>query len=114
MGKMPCPDAYLARVQKEEEQRQWQEQQRKWREEREQARKEEAHQASRTELLAVIAAWDEARRVEAYFVDVLRAAERVDAGEREKLVDRVARARKLVSSPSALDALLRWKSPSEG
>jgi hypothetical protein len=103
----------VARAQQDEEQLQWQEQQRKWREEREQARKEEAHQAARAELLAAIAAWDEARRVEAYFADVLRAAELVEAGERDMLVDRVARARELVRGPSALDALLRWKSPSE-
>lgn len=102
-----------ARIQEQEQRRLWEEQQRQWREERERERRQKAHQAAQQELIAAIAEWDQARKVEAYFEDVLRAAEHMEAGERDTLVDRVTQARAMVSGPSALDALLRWKSPSE-
>lgn len=102
-----------ARIQEMEQQRAWEEQQRKWQEEHERERRAKAHQAAQQELIAAIAAWDEARRVAAYFEDVLRAVEHMEANERKRLVDRVSLARAMVSGPSALDALLRWKSPNE-
>ncbi len=60
--------------------------------------------------MAAISAWDEARKIEAYFAEVVAAAETSEGSEREMLLDRVAKARELVGKVSALESLVRWKS----
>lgn len=72
-----------------------------------------AHETARQELYAAIAAWDEARRIEAYFAQVLLATEGLEGRERDVLLERVSQARALVGGPNPLESLSRWKSPLE-
>lgn len=102
-----------ARIEQQEERRQWEEQQRRWEEQRERERQAKAHQDARQELMAAISAWDEARKIAAYFAEVVAAAEASEGSEREVLLDRVTKARELVGEVSALESLMRWKSPRE-
>lgn len=102
-----------ARIEQQEERRQWEEQQRRWEEQRERERQAKAHQDARQELMAAISAWDEARKIAAYFAEVVAAAEASEGSEREVLLDRVTKAQELVGEVSALESLVRWKSPRE-
>lgn len=102
-----------ARIEAEERHRQWEEEDRRRREAHERALQEKRRQDARQELLSAIAAWDEARRVAAYFADVEHTVQRLDADQRERLQVRIALARELVGSSDPLDLLLRWKAPEE-
>ena len=97
----------------EEEHRQWQEKERLRREAEERARQEKLRQESRQELLAAIASWSEVQRIGAYFAEVERAAERLDDGPRQQLLERLSHAKALIGNVDPADALLRWKSPGE-
>ena len=105
--KMGLPRAY------EEEYRQWQEQNRLRQEAAERARQEKLRQESRQELLAAIASWDEAQMIGAYFAEVERTSERMGDEPRQQLLERPGRARELIGTVDPVDALLRWKAPSE-
>jgi hypothetical protein len=104
-------DAALRKQQ--EEQRQWEEQRQRWKEEEERARLLKAHESARQELCAAIAAWDEARRIETYFAQVLLAAEALEGRERDVLLERVSQARALLGGSNPLESLSRWKAPLE-
>lgn len=97
----------------EEEHRQWQEKERLRREAEERARQEKLRQESRQELLAAIASWGEVQRIGAYFAEVERAAEHLDDGSRQQLLERLSRAKALVGDVDPLAALTRWRSPDE-
>lgn len=97
----------------EEEHRQWQEKERLRREAEERARQEKLCQESRQELLAAIASWSEVQRIGAYFAEVERAAEHLDDGSRQQLLERLSRAKALVGDVDPLAALTRWRSPDE-
>lgn len=102
-----------ARLAAEEMHRKWEEEARLRREAEEQARQQKRREEARQELLAVIAAWDEARRISAYFADVEKAASVATDEERARLLERIRLARQLVGDPDPLAALLRWKAPEE-
>lgn len=102
-----------ARIRAEEEDRRWKDEQKRRREAEECARQEECRQNARRDLLAAIAGWDEARRIDAYFTAVARAAEYLDDDERHRLMGRIALARDLVGKSEPLEMLLHWRAPSE-
>ena len=76
-------------------------------------RKEEARQAakalkdSKEELLQVIDAWAEAKRLEAFFADAERRAQDLPDDQRERTIERLRRARALIGSTDALEATRR-------
>jgi hypothetical protein len=102
-----------ARVEAEEQHRRWQEEDRRRREAEARALQEKRRQEARTDLLAAIAAWDEARGIAACFDEVEREAEKLGAEERQQLLTRVALARELLGKSNPLDLLLQWKAPDE-
>lgn len=102
-----------ARIRAEEEHRRWEDEQQRRREAEERARQEKCRQDARKDLLAAIAGWDEARRIDAYFTEAARAAERLDVDERHRLLGRISLAKELVGEREPLDILLQWKAPSE-
>lgn len=103
----------IARLQAEEERRQWEEEMQRQREAETRARQEKCRQDARADLLAVIEGWDEARRIDAFFKEVEGAIDSLDEGERQKIIDRVSLAKKLLGEPRPLERLLRWKAPHE-
>ncbi|MFT7773257.1 hypothetical protein [Roseateles sp.] len=102
-----------AKIKADEERRKWEEEARLRREAEERARQEKLRQESRKELLVAIAAWDEARRVDAYFAEAAAAVDRLDSAARPMLLERIAVAKDLLGRNEPLDLLLRWRGPSE-
>lgn len=102
-----------ARIRAEEERRRWEEEARLHREEEERALREKRRQQSHQKLLAAISAWDEARRVEAYFAEVEHVATQLGDEERQRLLDRLALAKELIGDSNPLQLLLKWKTPTE-
>jgi len=102
-----------ARILAEEEDRRWKDEQQRRREAEERARQEKFRQDSRRDLLAAIAGWDEARRIDAYFTAAALAAEHLGADDRHSLLRRIALARELIGENDPVEILLHWKAPSE-
>ncbi|QET02557.1 hypothetical protein FOB72_11260 [Cupriavidus pauculus] len=102
-----------ARIRAEEEHRRWEYEQQRRREEEKRARQEKCRQDALKDLLAAIATWDEARRIDAYFTEAVQAAERLGADERQRLLGRISLAKELVGESRPVEMLLHWKAPSE-
>jgi hypothetical protein len=102
-----------ARIEAEVQHRRWEEEDRRRREAQERALQAKRRQEARQELLMAIAAWNEAHQIAAYFADVERATQELDAGQREELQGRIALARELVGASDPVELLLRWKAPEE-
>lgn len=102
-----------ARIQAEEEQRRWEEERRTREQEAERQRREKARQDAKRDLLAVIEAWDEARRISDFF----RAAEvRLNqgvGGADPAALDRLRLAKDLIGQPDPLALLKSWRAPEE-
>lgn len=73
----------------------------------------QAHAEARKDLLTTIAAWDEARRIQAYFDAVEQRASTLDAAQQGPIYTRIAHARALIGAFDPMEALLRWKAPEE-
>lgn len=112
-GPMLAEKIEAARIEAEEMRRRWAEEERQRRETEERVRQQKRREEARQELLAVISAWDESRRIAMYFADVEKAATDAPDGERILLLERVARAKHLIGDLDPLGALLRWKAPEE-
>ncbi len=65
------------------------------------------------ELLQVIDAWAEAKRLEAFFADAEHRAQDLPDEERERTIERLRRARVLVGSTDALERFDAWRAPEE-
>jgi hypothetical protein len=89
----------------------WEEQTRDWDCEKAAEAARKAEKESRDELLDIIKAWSEARRIEEFFLDAERRLETLDEDTRTNLISRLSSARKLVGTLDALDRLGRWKAP---
>ena len=103
----------IARLREQEEARRRDEAERQRREAEARALQEKLRRDSRADLLAAISAWDESRRIAAYFAEVERAAEQMEGAERHRVLDRIAAAKVLVGTVDPLSVLLSWKSPHE-
>jgi hypothetical protein len=102
-----------ARIKAEAESRRRDEEWERYRIEAERERMAKARIDAKKELLAAIAAWDEARRVHAYFGAVEEGVFGEDEQQRERIGARVAHARALIGPLDPVDLLLRWKAPEE-
>ena len=91
----------------------WEEESRRRQEEAERVRRAKARQDSRQDLLAAIAAWDEALRIHAYFAAAERGLGKLPEAERQHAQERLGEARTLVGEVDALEYLKRWKAPHE-
>ncbi len=112
-GPMLAVQVEAARIKAEEERRKWEEEDRRRREAEARALQEKRRQEARKDLIAAIAAWDEAQVIAEYFAEVECAAQQFDGDERQRLLHRIALAKELVGNDNPLDQLLRWKAPGE-
>ncbi|MDP3520467.1 MAG: hypothetical protein Q8S02_07575 [Hydrogenophaga sp.] len=103
----------IAREQEEEAHRKWEEQKRVWEEQRQRERREDANKSAQKDLAAAIAAWDEHRKVEAYFSAITQAAESLESDTRDAVIERVNLAKGLLRVANPLEMLIRWKTPEE-
>ena len=93
--------------------REWDEQWRRIREEQERDRQAKARELSRLEMLQAIAAWDEVKRIHAFFTAAEADANELADPRKTKMLERLALARDLVGKVSPLCALEEWKTPAE-
>jgi hypothetical protein len=87
----------------------------RWRREEEARRAAKALKDSKEELLQVIDAWAEAKRLEAFFADAERRAQNRDLPDeqRERTIERLRQARALIGSTDALDRFDPWRAAEE-
>jgi hypothetical protein len=85
----------------------------RWRREEEARRAAKALKDSKEELLQVIDAWAEAKRLEAFFADAERRAQDLPDEQRERTIERLRQARALIGSTDALDRFDPWRAAEE-
>ncbi|WP_336755754.1 hypothetical protein [Pantoea sp. USHLN298] len=76
-------------------------------------KREEAHKASVNELQGIMAKWAEDMRVEQFFRDAERDIEKCDAVLQDQLRERLRAARGFMQGETALQRLLKWRTPDE-
>lgn len=103
----------IAKLEHAENQRQWEIQSEKSRIETEQRTLVKNVKESKDELLAIIEAWAEAKRIEEFFNEALKSASELPQDNYELLKTRMIEARNMLGTSNALERLLQWRSPSE-
>ncbi|MDI3428304.1 MULTISPECIES: hypothetical protein [unclassified Enterobacter] len=74
---------------------------------------EEARNASRTELKSIIAQWAEDKRLEQFFYEAEMDAAMLDNQQKIQVMERLQLARQFLSDDTAIERLLKWKTPGE-
>lgn len=72
---------------------------------------EEAYNASRTELKSIMAQWAEDKRMDQFFREAESDAELLDEQKKAQVKIRLQLARQLLSEDTAVERLLKWKTP---
>lgn len=91
----------------------WEEMQEKWRREEAERRRINAINDSGAELLEIIDAWGEAKRVEEFFEDAERRLDGLSDEDRARIRNRLKLARELLGGIDALERFKAWKAPEE-
>ncbi|ELL4312303.1 hypothetical protein RXE40_001116 [Pseudomonas aeruginosa] len=91
----------------------WEEERRRLEARWERERQEKARAEARQELLEAIRAWDDVRRIQAFFREAEDEALSRTSEEREVLLRRLAIARELVGEMDTLGMLMKWRGPEE-
>ena len=99
--------------QAEIERQRWEAQREQWRREEEARQAAKALKDSKEELLQVIDAWAEAKRLEEFFADAERRAQDLPDEQRERTIERLRRARALIGGTDALERFSAWRAPEE-
>jgi hypothetical protein len=102
-----------ARIKAEEERRRWEEERLRREQEAERQRREKARQDSKRDLLAAIAAWDEARRISEFFAAAEVKLMQGTDGSASAAVERLQLARDLIGPIDPLLQLKLWRAPEE-
>lgn len=76
-------------------------------------RKEEAYKNSVSELQGIMAKWAEDMRVEQFFIDAKRDIQNCDPALQDKLRERLKAARDFMNGETALQRLIKWRTPDE-
>jgi hypothetical protein len=76
-------------------------------------RAEKAREESTEEILSIVTAWAEAKRIEEFFSDAEARLAGLDHEFREQMRDRLKHARNLIGSVDALERFGLWKAPAE-
>jgi hypothetical protein len=92
----------------------WEQERREYDRKKAEERAAQAQQDSRDEIVKIVKTWANAKRLEEFFADAESRIEGLGPDLREKMRDRLARARNLIGGVDALERFLRWKAPSEG
>ncbi|ALX92486.1 hypothetical protein AV650_02440 [Serratia fonticola] len=74
---------------------------------------EQAHSASRTELKSIMAQWTEDKRLEQFFHQAESDALTLDEQQKVQVMERLQLARQFLSEDTAVERLLKWKTPKE-
>lgn len=103
----------IAKREHEEEQLRWEIQKEKIRIEEDQRRLAKNLKESKEELLTIIEAWAEEKRIEDFFGEALNSASKLSQDNYELINLRLIEARKMLGSVDALERLEKWRTPSE-
>ncbi|WP_077999537.1 hypothetical protein [Edwardsiella tarda] len=76
-------------------------------------REEEAYNASCTELKSIMAQWVEDKRMEQFFREAELDVAGLDEQKKVRVMERLQLARQLLSEDTAVERLLKWKTPQE-
>lgn len=76
-------------------------------------REEEAYNASRAELKSIMAQLAEDKRLEQFFREAEQDAARLDEQQKVQVMERLQLARQFISGDTAVERLLKWKTPQE-
>jgi len=68
---------------------------------------------SKEDIYRIIDRWAEVNRIEQFFADAERRTADLEDEERNRLLDRLKRARELIGSADALEHFMIWKTPEE-
>lgn len=102
-----------ARIKAEEWRIQWERNQAIYLEKERIRREEEAHKASITELKAIMAQWVEDKRMEQFFREAELDAAGLDEQQRVRVMERLQLAQQFLSEDTAVERLLKWKTPQD-
>ncbi|EFE07305.1 hypothetical protein [Citrobacter youngae] len=102
-----------ARIKAEEWRIQWERDQAIYLEKERIRREEEAHKASITELNAIMAQWAEDKRTEQFFREAELDAAGLDEQQRVRVMERLQLAQQFLSEDTAVERLLKWKTPQD-
>jgi len=72
-----------------------------------------AYKQSVNEVYGIMAKWAEDMRVEQFFIDAERDIQNCDPAMQEKLSERLKAAREFMQDETALQRLLKWRTPDE-
>jgi hypothetical protein len=68
---------------------------------------------SKEDLLQIIEMWAGSKRLEAFFADAEQRLADLPDDERDRILERLRRARELIGGVDALDRFRSWKAPEE-
>ncbi|EGE4743832.1 hypothetical protein RMP99_002403 [Salmonella enterica] len=102
-----------ARIKAEERRIQWELDEKRYREKERSRREKEAYNASLTELKSIMVQWAEDKRIEQFFYEAEFDVSKLGEQQRVQIMERIQLARQLLSGTTAVERLLRWKTPQE-
>jgi spore coat polysaccharide biosynthesis predicted glycosyltransferase SpsG len=102
-------EARLAEIQRQKRELEWQ----RWKIEEAERKRLRDIKESKADLLAIIEAWAEAKRIESFFEEVESRTLTFDQEEPSAIINRLAEARELLGGFDALERLKAWKTPKE-
>ncbi|EPZ8126481.1 hypothetical protein ACXV6R_004415 [Yersinia enterocolitica] len=76
-------------------------------------REQEAYRASRAELKSIMVQWAEDKRLEQFFHEAESDTATLDVEQKVQVMERLQLARQFLSEDTAIERLLKWKTPQE-
>jgi vacuolar-type H+-ATPase subunit I/STV1 len=89
----------------------WEIQQQKWRRKEDEKKQIKNIKDSKTELLSIIEAWVDTKRIDEFFKDAQLRAQDLSENDRQTIELRLMEARELLGTLDALERFKTWKSP---
>ena len=102
-------EARLAEIQRQQGELEWQ----RWQIEEAERKRIRDIKESKTDLLAIIDAWAEAKRIESFFEEVESRTSALNQEEYGAILNRLAEGRELLGGIDALECFKSWKTPKE-
>ena len=84
-----------------------------WEREEAERRAAQALKDSKKELLGIIEAWGESRRIEQFFAEAEKEIANLTDHEQGRMAERLRLGRKLIGNTQVLDRFIGWRSPAE-
>ncbi|HCM1931034.1 TPA: hypothetical protein N3A15_002709 [Salmonella enterica subsp. salamae serovar 51:c:-] len=102
-----------ARVKAEARRIQWELDEKKYREKERIRREKEAYNASLAELKAIMVQWAEDKRIEQFFREAESDVSMLEEKQKGQATERLSLARQFLSVDTAVERLLKWKTPQD-